>query len=331
MGKPGLLLTNIGSPASPSTRDVRNYLAEFLMDPEIIDVPTWIRFLIVYGGILPFRPQKSAKSYREIWTENGSPLVHTTAVLAQLVEAKIQIPTRMGMRYGSPSIASGISELLAHDITELIILPCYPQFATSTFRSTVTAVRQALKSCESTISTRFIPPFFNHAAYQNAVDTVISDHFPEKVDHLLVSFHGLPERHLKKTDPTKSHCLSPDCCSISSPAHATCYRHQCIETANQIAQKTQMTDRYTIAFQSRLGRNPWIKPDTESEIIRLCNAGVRSLAIICPSFTTDCLETLEEINIRARSIFIDNGGENWHYIPAVNSHPAMVDAISQMI
>ena len=264
----GFLLINLGTPRSPSTKDVRSYLNEFLMDPYVIDAPWPIRRLIVSGFILPFRPKQSAHAYASIWTPEGSPLLTYSENLVQALTEQICEPIALAMRYGQPSIDQGVQALCAKGVKEIVVLPLYPQHADSTITTSIAAAQAAIPQG---VSCSVVPPFYDHPAYRQALASTARAALPEHFDHVLMSYHGLPERHLTKADPTGGHCLqSEDCCSKPSPAHAVCYRHQSFVTAHNLAADLGLTNQqYTISFQSRLGRLPWLQPYTDHVLAEL--------------------------------------------------------------
>ena len=308
----GVLIANLGSPASCDAASVRRYLNEFLMDPYVMDVPWAIRRMIVSAFILPRRPRQSAEAYRAIWRDDepGSPLIYHSMALADRLGSLTGLKVAVGMRYGAPSLAHGIAALGAVD--EILLVPMYPQHAASTRTTTIERVKAL-----ANVPVRVMPPFHARAAFLDAVARLVrSTMAPD--DHLVFSYHGLPERHISKADPTGSHCLvHADCCETPSPAHATCYRHQCLETTRALAQRLEVTSHFT-SFQSRLGRLPWLRPYTDELLAELPARGVRSITVACPAFTADNLETLEEIGIRGRATFLDAGGDSFRLAPCVN-------------
>ena len=318
--KRGYLLMNTGSPDSTKVEDVRSYLGEFLMDPYVIDLPWLARALLVKGVILRTRPPESAEAYKEIWTENGSPLIHLCRQLTEGLDAKLDDPVEMVMAYGNPSVPRGVGKLLDAGVDEVCLLPMFPHYAMATTGSCVAGVKAALKKRKSAATLRVAPPFFLEPTY---IEPLV-DSLKDVKEHVLFSYHGLPERHLRKTDPTGKHCLaSADCCETPSPAHATCYRHQCFETTKAVARGAGLADSdYTVAFQSRLGRDKWLEPATDTMLAELPKKGIKHLAVICPAFFCDCLETLEEIEMRGRETFMEAGGQTFRMIPCINATPA---------
>jgi ferrochelatase len=326
-----VLLVNLGSPASPRAEDVKPYLDEFLMDPYVLDIPGPLRALLVRGLILNTRPAKSAAAYAKIWTNAGSPLVVISRAEQVALEAEMQLPVGLAMRYGEPSIASGFAELRqrAGQIDELVVVPLYPHYAMASTKTVEVAVERALGG--SGMALRFTPPFFERPAYLDALTALARSHIPADTQHVLFSYHGIPKRHLRKMDPTGSHCLqSETCCSTPSIAHATCYRHQIIATTHGVAERLGLrADEYSFAFQSRLGGG-WLEPFTDRVLLELPQRGVKRLAVICPSFVADCLETLEEMSIRGRESFLGAGGEAFTYVPCLNDDAAWITALATL-
>lgn len=331
MSTPGVLLVNLGSPDSPLTGDVREYLREFLMDGRVLDAPWPIRFGIVHFGILPSRPKHSAEAYQKIWLKEGSPLIVTSRKVQSDLQTRVDVPIELAMRYQNPSIESAILKLKGKNVSDLLVISMFPHYAMSSFETAIERVKTVAKQIAPEMQLTIVPPYYNSEDYIHALAASAQAHLEKPHDHLLFSFHGIPERHLRKSDPTKRHCLkAANCCSTPSPAHATCYRAQCFGTVAAFVNKTGIT-RYSIAFQSRLGRDPWLQPYTDTELTRLAASGVKKLLVICPAFTADCLETLEEIAMRGRETFLAAGGEEFDVIPCLNDHPAWIDALENMV
>lgn len=326
-----VLLVNLGSPASPRAADVRPYLDEFLMDPYVLDIPTPLRALLVRGLILNTRPAKSASAYAKIWTDAGSPLVAISRELQTALEAEMRVPVGLAMRYGEPSIANGLAAVRARagEIGELIVVPLYPHYAMASTKTVEVAVGEALR--DARIPYRVVGPFFDDAAYLDALAARARATIPAGTQHVLFSYHGIPKRHLRKTDPTGAHCLHvPDCCATPSIAHATCYRHQIVATTEGVARRLGLdAGAYGVAFQSRLGGG-WLEPFTDRELSALPARGIERLAVLCPSFVADCLETLEEMAIRGKESFLAAGGRSFTYVPCLNTDPAWVAALSAL-
>jgi len=328
-----LLLVNLGTPDAPTTADVRRYLREFLSDPRVIDLPSALRWLFLNLIILPRRPARSAEAYRQVWTPEGSPLLVHGQNLTQAVQSALpKIEVALAMRYGNPSIASALAKLEQAGCDEIVVFPLYPQYASSSTGSTLEAVYQQLATRWNTPYVRVIPPFYDHPAFIEALAQVgeaeLATYNP---DHILFSFHGLPERHLIKSSNGDTCLASEDCCASMHLGNRNCYRAQCFATARALAKRLGLTpEDSTVTFQSRLGRTVWIRPYTDEALPKLAAAGVRKLAIYCPAFVADCLETLEEIGIRADEDFRAAGGESVRLIPGLNNHPTWVDAVVEL-
>ena len=325
---------NLGSPDSPETKDVARYLNEFLMDGRVIDSPYLLRVLLVRGIIVPFRASKSAEAYKSIWTKEGSPLVHITRQVQQALGQVIDEPVAIAMRYGKPDMQQAYEQLLslAPGIEEVVLLPMYPHYAMSSYETAVAEAMEIHKKQQYRFRITTIKPFYNDPAYINALAETIKPHLKQG-HHVLFSYHSIPERHITIRDVTASHCLKiADCCNVASPAHEYCYRHQCILTTQLVAEKTGLSVKdYSISFQSKLGREEWLKPSTTSRMEAMPAEGIKNLVVICASFVSDCLETLEEIEIRERENFIKAGGETYEYIPCLNVHPVWIKAIAGWI
>ncbi len=328
-----MLLVNLGTPLSSDVRDVRAFLGEFLMDRYVLDVPWLLRRLIVTGFILPFRPNQTARAYTKIWNaagpETGSPLLHYSERCRHGVEERTGLPTALAMRYGNPSVRDAIAALLGHGVRHITMVPLYPQHADSTITTSIEAVRRSLPS---NVSLTVVPPFYSQPDYLEAQASAIRENLPASWDHLLFSYHGLPERHITKADPTGNHCLAlENCCQVPSEAHATCYRHQVYRTSELLAQRLGLSDdKYTVSFQSRLGRLPWLTPYTDQLLEALPEQGVSNLAVACPAFVADNLETLEEIGIAGRESFLAAGGESFSLVPCLNDRADWIDALARI-
>jgi ferrochelatase len=301
------------------------------MDGRVIDVPYVIRKLIVSGFILPFRPMRSAEAYRTIWWDEGSPLVVVGRRVQKLLDALVEAPVELAMRYGNPSIEEGIRALAerAPDLESIRVVPLYPHYAMSTVESTVVEVENKMREFDSRLDLRVVKPFYGDSLYVSALAESAREYLEKEYDHLLVSYHGLPERHLRKTDPTGNHCLTAgSCCETPSPAHDACYRHQVLRTTELLVERLEVpATKYTVSFQSRLGRDAWLEPFTAAEAVRLAGSGVKRLLVICPAFVADCLETLEEVGHGVREQFLGAGGESFEMIPCLNDHPVWIEAL----
>jgi len=326
----GILLVNLGSPASTSITDVRRYLGEFLMDPYVIDSPWLVRALVVNAFILPFRPQRTAAAYQRIWEDSGSPLLRHSRALRDAVAARCDAPIELAMRYGEPRLETAIERLLARGVDEILLLALYPQHADSTRTTTIEAVRAHLARHNAAVRLRVLPPFFDDPGYIGALAALVDRHMPADSELLLFSYHGLPERHITRADPTGTHCLrSADCCERASPAHATCYRHQAFETSRCVASALRLAPtRWRVSFQSRLGRLPWLAPYTDRVLDELPGEGITRLTVVCPSFVADNLETLEEIGMAGVERFRAAGGESLTLVPCLNDEADWVETVA---
>jgi ferrochelatase len=322
---------NLGSPDSTSTRDVHRYLMEFLMDGRVIDYPWLFRKILVGGIIVPFRAAKSAEAYKTIWTKDGSPLVVLTHRLRQALQQQVDAPVEIAMRYGNPSMKEAYDQLIKRTpgLEQVIAVPLYPHYAMSSYETAVEHARRVHRENKYTFELRFIPPFYNETHYLSALSGHIRPWLEQDFDHILFSYHGLPGRHIKKSDLTGCHCLqSADCCETPSPAHAHCYRHQCFTTTRKIVEILGIpADKHSISFQSRLGKG-WLEPFTDIRLAEMPAEGIKKLLVICPAFVSDCLETLEEIAMRGRETFMESGGETYRMIPCLNTDPGWVTAIA---
>lgn len=331
-----VVLMNLGSPDSPSVKDVRTYLNEFLMDERVIDKFSYLfRLLLVKGIIVPFRAPKSAHAYQTIWTNEGSPLIVISKKLQAAVQEYTEYPVEIAMRYANPSPKVAFDRLAAKmpNLKEVILVPMYPHYAMSSYETAVVYAEDIHKKGKYNFKLTVIPPYYNQQEYIHAMSANIAPHLQQPYDHILFSFHGIPERHLKISDPTRQHCLScTDCCEQDSAAHATCYRHQCLETMKLVMKELNVPqNKYSYAFQSRLGRDPWLKPYTDFRLAEMPAEGIKKLLILCPAFVSDCLETLEEIEIRGKEIFMEAGGETYNMIPCMNVHPEWVKALASWL
>ena len=329
--KKGIVLMNLGSPDSTKVKDVRKYLDEFLMDERVIDKPWLARALLVKGIIVPFRAPKSAEAYETIWTKEGSPLVVLTRQLQQALQNKIGEPVEIAMRYGNPTPEAAFDRLLKREpkLEEVIAIPLYPHYAMSSYETAVEYAKEIHQKKKYSFKLSFIKAFYNDPNYLHALAENIKPYLNKPYDHLLFSYHGVPARHIKKSDVTGCHCLQKEnCCNVPSPAHDFCYRHQVIATTSAVVRELQIPEnKYSISFQSRLGKG-WLEPFTDIRLEQLPNEGVKKLLVVCPAFVSDCLETLEEIAIRGKEIFMKAGGEGYEMIPCLNTHPLWVETIA---
>ncbi|MFK8301775.1 ferrochelatase [Capnocytophaga stomatis] len=332
----GVLLVNLGSPDSTKVSDVRRYLDEFLMDSRVIDVPYLLRAFIVRGIILRSRPKKTAKAYKKIWWEEGSPLIVITKRLIAKLQKQVSVPVEMAMRYGNPSIEFGLQQLRIKGVTEVLLLPLYPQYAMATTETVEVLTEKLIRTKFKEMTLTKFPAFYNRSEYVDALAKVTKTHLNGyNFDHLLFSYHGVPERHLWKTVKTENHKKITEgryCCDPKSDEAERCYRTHCFETTRQLVERLQLTrSQYSQAFQSRLGVDKWLEPFTSDKVVELARSGVRKLAVITPAFVVDCIETLEEIEMEAGKEFLENGGEEFKMIPCLNDDDAWVYALATWI
>lgn len=330
MSNKAVLLANLGSPDQPAEKQLRSYLNQFLMDPYVIQLPWLLRRLIVSLFVLPKRPKSSAKAYQSVWTPQGSPLLLLSEKLKIDLQAQVDIPVAMAMRYGKPSIESQLLNLTQQqDCNDILFIPMYPHFAESTVITSIEEAKRVINKHNLKVRLTIIEPFYENPDYINALVKSALPYLKDPYDHLLFSYHGLPEAHITKLDQSKLHCLKKtDCCSKANAAHKTCYRHQVLQTTECFVKKAGLPeDKYSIAFQSRLGRAKWLGPNTEDRLRELAKNGTKKVMVICPAFVTDCLETLEEIEIRGRELFLEVGGESLTLIPCLNNNPEWVKVL----
>ena len=331
----GLLLINLGTPDSPSKRDVRTYLREFLSDPRVLDGPAWRRKLILNLFILPMRPKRSAEAYRSIWTDRGSPiLAHSLSLLAKVRERLSgRALAEIGMRYGNPSIRSGIEKLMAGGADRLVLFPLYPQYSAATTGSCLAEAYRVLQGTRDSPSVEVVPPFYDHPAWLEPLAartrTILGRTAPGK---LFISFHGLPEHQVRAGDRTGNTCLvSDDCCASIRRENADCYRAQCYATARALTRMLDIPpDLVITCFQSRLGPVPWIRPYT-GEMLALHAAGGGDAVIMSPSFVADCLETLEELGNQGAATWSRNGGGRLILVPCVNDDDRWADGVLTLV
>jgi protoporphyrin/coproporphyrin ferrochelatase len=334
--KVGVLLLNLGTPDGPDVWAVRRYLKDFLDDPRVIDIPAWIRKILLYAFILPFRPKQSAKAYQAIWDEErGAPLLFHTRDLAHSLQQALpaEYYVAFGMRYGSPSIKLAIDNLLKKKCDKIIVLPLFPQYSSAATGSALQMVLEEVGKKGNIPALTLLPAFYEDPLYIDAKAELIAPFLAESVDKVIFSYHSLPQRQIKKTG---SECQPA--CRQNAPCHAIkektawCYRAQCYQTSRLLAEKLQLGEKdYDVAFQSRLGRTVWIGPDIQALLPTLIQDNVKNIVIACPSFVADCLETLEEIGIRAQEIWHRLGGGKLTLVPCLNAHPKWVYALSQIV
>ena len=317
----GVLLVNLGSPESPTAKDVKPYLDEFLMDRFVIDVPYVLRALLVRGVILQTRPKKSAKAYAKIWWDEGSPLIVLSKRMHKKVQDMVDIPVALSMRYGTMTIMKGLQELHDKGVTEVMLFPLYPQHAMASTTTILVLAEELRAKHFPEMTFNIVPAFYNKPDYIKVLAESIKKHLEGfDYDHLLFSYHGIPKRHIRKTDITKSHCkIDRTCCSTPSPAHEFCYSHQCYETTKLVTKYLGIpAEKHSQTFQSRLAGDKWLTPYTDVEINKMPKKGIKKLAVVTPAFVSDCLETLEEIAMEANHEFKENGGQDFKAIPCLN-------------
>ena len=335
MEKIGVLLSNIGTPQSYETKSVKSYLNEFLMDPYVINLPVFIRFFLVNFIIVPLRSVKSAKNYKKIWTTLGSPLLTNSIELKKKLELSLgsSFNVQIAMRYGFPSFKEVLKEFCNNRISSLVFVPLFPQYAESTTRSGIEFLKKNLKDFNNlkNINLIIINDFYKNKFFLNAYNKFLNKNMPlvEEFDHIVFSFHGLPKSHIKKMNPSDRRCLKSNCCDRDY-IDGKCYRYQCFNTAKRLASFIGISsDNYTVSFQSRLGFN-WIGPSTQDTLKNLA-IDKKRVVIMCPSFISDCLETLEEIGIGMKDFFIKSGGKSFNLIPSLNYSNEWVRGLSEMI
>lgn len=332
----GVLLIQLGTPDGPSTPEVRRYLREFLGDPRVLDMSALGRALLLYGVVLPFRSPRSAKAYRQIWSEAGSPLLIHSRALADGVAKELGDGFRveLGMRYGKPSLVGAVDRLASAEVARIIVLPLFPHEAGSSSGSALQRTLELAGERWDPPALTTLGPFYDAPDFIGAIAEIarprLRDFAP---DHVLLSYHGLPERQIRRSDATGGHCLKSEaCCEALGEANRHCYRAQCFATSRAlIAALSLEPDRVSTSFQSRLGRTPWIRPFTDHRLPELAAAGVRRVAILCPSFVADCLETVEEIGIRGRKQWQELGGEALELVPCVNADPGWVRSVAERV
>jgi ferrochelatase len=328
----GHLLLNLGTPDAPTPAAVRRYLREFLSDPRVIDIHPVGRKLLLELVILPLRPRKSAAAYAKVWGAEGSPLL----AFSRALEARVREAmgpghlVELAMRYGHPSIPEALERLRTGGATRLVVAPLYPQYSSAATGSSLEAVFAELARRPVVTPVAVVPAFYDDPGFLSAFAAVGAPVLGrERPDHVLFSFHGLPERQVKASDHSGSHCLrSPGCCDAIGAANRDCYRAQCHATARGLAARLALAPgSWSVSFQSRLGRTPWIKPYTDVRLDELAREGKKRLCVFCPAFVADCLETLEEIGLRAREQFVAAGGESLTLVPSLNATPGWVEAL----
>lgn len=332
----GVLLVNLGTPDSTRTPDVRRYLREFLSDPRVLDINPVVRSLLLNLVILPTRPRESGEAYEKIWTKRGSPLLFHSLDLVDKVRGLLPgVPVELAMRYQNPSIASALDRLRDAGVDRILALPLFPQYSSAANGSAIEKVFTEAARRWNVPTIHIIDEFYDHPAFIRAFAEVARPHLEAfQPDFVLLSYHGVPERHVTKSDESGgSHCLaSAGCCDRIVPANRRCYRAQCYATSRALAAELGWSpDDYHVAFQSRLGRDPWIRPYTDEEVVRFAREGRRRLAVFCPAFVADCLETIEEIGMRAKEDFVEAGGEDLLLVPSLNAEDVWAAAVAGLV
>lgn len=330
----GILIVNLGTPDSPSPKDVHRYLTEFLTDSRVIDLPWLQRQLLVRGIIVPRRYKASAKAYSEIWTSEGSPLLYYSMRLKEALAKELgdDFVVSLGMRYQNPSLKEAVKDLIKAEVNRLIILPLFPQYASATTGSVLQKVMEILSSLQVIPEVTMISDFFDQPELITAFCSAANEHNLDEYDRILFSFHGLPERQLKAACQ-KEYCLvKPNCCEKITSTNQRCYAAQCHWMAHAIAKQLQLSkERYTICFQSRLGKEPWIQPYTSQVIQEAAKHNEKKLLVFCPSFVCDCLETIYEIGVEYAEEFKAAGGSKLTLVRGLNDHPAWVQSLKKTL
>lgn len=333
--KKGILLVNLGTPDSPQTADVRKYLDEFLMDARVIDVNPVLRTFLVKGLIVPFRSPKSAKLYKEIWSEdNGSPLLYYSIIQQKLLQERLgnEYQVELAMRYQSPSIESALSRLKDNLVESIRVLPLFPQYASASTGSVIEKVMNLVKDWQTIPNISFVNSFHDHPLMIKNFAENSKKYGFENYDHVLFSFHGLPQRQLIKCDHTHNYCLKKDgCCDTLNDINKFCYSAQSHDTARLIAAELGLPkEKYTICFQSRLGNDPWVQPYTSEIIAKLAAEGKKRLLVFCPAFVSDCLETVYEVSEEYNTEFKNLGGEHVQLVESLNDSPLFIDLLQDL-
>lgn len=330
--KIGVLLVNLGTPDSPSPKDVKSYLKEFLTDGRVIDYPWLIRQALVRGFVIPMRYRESSRFYKKIWTEEGSPLLVYGKKVKQLLQNQLgdSYCVELAMRYKNPSLESTLSRL--QDCKQIIIIPLFPQYASATTGSVHEAIMNIVSKWLVIPNLSFIQSYPTLPKMIDAFCEIASEYSPDTYDHFLFSFHGLPERHILKADKTKTCLKDKDCCKIFCEKNKNCYSAQCHATASSIVKKMNLKEGfYSLSFQSRLGREPWLKPYTSEVLSDLVKKGCKKVLVICPAFICDCIETIHEISVEYQEEFLRAGGESLQLVRGLNDHPTWIRALADLV
>lgn len=335
LGKTGVLLVNLGTPDSPAVPDVRKYLREFLMDGRVIDIPLIPRSLLVNGVIAPFRAPKSAKTYREVWTKNGSPLKYYGEVAERNLQKMLgeNYVVKLAMRYQSPSIQDGLDHFQQLGLTDIIVIPFFPQYASATTGSIHNKVMEIIQRWQIIPEIKFVSSFLDHPKFtegfvQNARKYMVAHEY----DHFVFSYHGLPERQIRKGDITGQVCTLGNCCNTLHSMNQYCYRAQCFETTRRLVEALNIPEgKYTTCFQSRLGKDPWIQPYTEDLVKELPKKGLKNVLAFSPAFVADCLETTIEVGEEYKELFEQHGGKHWQLVESLNDSPLWIELLADLV
>jgi len=334
MGKKGVLLVNLGTPDSPEVADVRKYLDQFLMDERVIDINAFKRTLLVKGIIVPFRSPKTSKLYKEIWDGNGSPLLYYSKIQTNLLQEKLgdEYHVELAMRYQNPSISSALEKMKAGLVESIKVIPMFPQYASASTGSVMQSVMEIISKWPTVPPVSFVSSFHDNDLVIETFANNALKYQPDSYDHVLFSFHGLPERQLLKCDHTGHYCLKQDnCCESMNDINKFCYSAQGYDTARLIAAKLNIArENYTVCFQSRLGKEPWVQPYTTDVLKKLAGEGKKRLLVFSPAFVADCLETLYEITVEYHEEFKALGGEHVQLVESLNDDPRFIDALAGM-
>lgn len=335
MGKKGVLLVNLGTPDAPTYGAVYKYLKQFLLDPRVIDIGTVPRNLLVRGIIAPFRSKSSAELYQELWTEEGSPLKLYGYQLQDLLQTAMgeEYKVVLAMRYQNPSVEEGLKQLLEEQVSELIIVPLFPQYSSACTGSVYEEVMRLLMKEQTMPKLKFVNSYYDHPEFIAAILERAKEHQIEEYDHVLFSYHGLPVRQLVKGDRSQSHCQKvPNCCQVLTDNNQHCYSAQCHATTRTLVTALGLKEgQYTTCFQSRLGKDPWVQPYTSDVLEERAKAGDKKLLVFCPAFVADCLETTIEISVEYQEEFEEMGGEKVQLVESLNNHPRWVEGLKNII
>ena len=328
----GILLGNLGTPREPTKKEVSKYLKEFLMDPLVIDISWFLRWVLVHWVITPFRSNASARAYQDIWMKEGSPLLYYSEQQKEKLIKILDLPVTLGMNYSQPNVQNALKQLVDQGVDEVLCLPLYPHYALSSYEALRKKVIR-VASQYSLTSLKFVAPFYSHTLYIRALSKIIEKNLPNSYDHILFSYHGIPQKHIFKADIAGFCKIDENCCENFSQSHDFCYRAQVTSTTKLVASNLGIsTEKYTLSFQSRLGKQPWLTPYTDHVIPALARQkGVNHLVVICPSFISDCLETLEEIGIQAKRDFLSAGGKQLFLLPCLNHTTEWIFSMSEIL